>query len=133
MSQRMDILLAGPKRIHALYDGFEIRTDQSIKNGGEASAPEPFDLFLASLGTCAAFYVHTFCEKRGLASAGIRIVQSWSRDDSKRLAEISLDINVPADFPDKYHAALVRAADQCSVKRVLADPPDIRTRVVAEK
>ena len=40
--------------------GFEFRTDQSVDNGGDASAPEPFDLFWGSLGTCGAFYVASF-------------------------------------------------------------------------
>jgi ribosomal protein S12 methylthiotransferase accessory factor len=30
---------------------------------------------------------------------------------------------VPPAFPAKYHDALIRAADQCAVKKHLAHPP----------
>jgi ribosomal protein S12 methylthiotransferase accessory factor len=129
MSQQMTIRLAGDKKICAAYDGFEIWTDQSVKNGGEASSPEPFDLFLASLGTCAAHYVNSFCAKRDIPAAGIELVQSWTRDEKRKLVGIRIEIRAPADFPRKYHAALVRAAGQCSVKRVLESPPAIETLV----
>jgi len=41
------------KRADAQFKGFTIQTDQSPRGGGEGSAPEPFDLFLASIATCA--------------------------------------------------------------------------------
>jgi ribosomal protein S12 methylthiotransferase accessory factor len=125
----MEIVFAGGKKINARYDGFEIHTDQAVASGGEASAAEPFDLFLASIGTCAGVYVLSFCQSRDLPTDGIRILQSWSRDEKRKLVGIQLRIVVPPEFPGKYHRALVRAAEQCSVKRVLQDPPVIQTEV----
>ena len=46
----MEIVFSGGKRVNANFDGFTVRTDQSISGGGEGSAPEPFDLFFASMG-----------------------------------------------------------------------------------
>jgi ribosomal protein S12 methylthiotransferase accessory factor len=51
----MEVTLLGGKRVAARYRDFEIVTDQPAKHGGRGRAPSPFDLFLASLGTCAAF------------------------------------------------------------------------------
>ena len=127
MGQTMEIRLAGEARVDALYNGFEIRTDQSRESGGGATAPEPFDLFLASFGTCAGIYVARFCQHRGIPTDGIRLFQSWSRDEKRRIEEIRIDVEVPPAFPEKYHAALVRAADRCSVKRVLESPPLVKT------
>ena len=126
----MEIRFAGRKRINAHYGDFEIRTDQSADNGGEASAPEPFDLFLASLGTCAAVFVSAFCGERDIPTERIRLVQSWSRDDKRKLTGIRLEIRVPPGFPEKYHQALVRVAGRCSVKRILEAPPAIETELV---
>ena len=127
----MVIRLSGKKRIDASYQGFEIKTDQSPKNGGDASAPEPFDLFLASVGTCAGYYALSFCETRKIPTDGIRLVQTWERDPkSRRLTKIRIDIIVPPTFPEKYHKALVKAASYCSVKRVLDDPPVLETQTV---
>ncbi len=131
MDAQMTIELSGDKRVTAHYDGFTIATDQSVKNGGGASAPEPFDLFLASIGTCAGYYVSVFCQGRGIPTQGVRLVQSWTRDDQRRLALIELEIHLPPGFPEKYHRAVLRAANLCSVKRVLESPPVVESRIVA--
>ena len=47
------ITLGENKRVDAHVGDFLIKTDQSVKMGGDGSAPEPFTLFLASIGTCA--------------------------------------------------------------------------------
>ena len=127
----MTVSFPGGKRVHAAYDGFEIATDQSRDGGGEASAPEPYDLFLASLATCAGIYVLGFCHKRGIPHEGIRVVQSWERDEkTRRLERVRIAIEVPPDFPEKYHAALVRSANQCAVKKAIEDPPAFEVETV---
>ena len=124
MANQMTVTFPGGRRVNASYGGFEIATDQSVKYGGDASAPEPFDLFLASLATCAGAYVAGFCGKRDIAADGLRLVQRWERDRDGRLARVTIRIEVPASFPEKYHEALVRAANQCAVKKVLDNPPE---------
>lgn len=127
----MTVSFPGGKRVDASYNGFDIATDQAPDSGGNGSAPEPFDLFLASIATCAGIYVLGFCQKREIPHDGLRLVQSWERDEkSRRITTIRIDIEVPPDFPEKYHAALVRAADQCSVKKALHAPPDFQVETV---
>ena len=53
----MIVTFPGGKRVDAEYGGFTVRTDQPPQSGGEGSAPQPFDLFLASIATCAGIYV----------------------------------------------------------------------------
>lgn len=124
----MNITFGGNKKIIAEYKGMQIPTDQPENSGGEGSAPEPFSLFLASIGTCAGFYVKSFCDKRELDPEGIKITQSMNFDAEKRLVnEIEIDIDLPEGFPQKYHKALLKAVDSCTVKKHLADPPKIKT------
>ncbi len=130
MSSEMTVSFPGGKMVTAHYDGFDIPTDQGVDSGGEGTAPEPYDYFLASIATCAGYYVFKFCESRDIAVDGIALRQSWERDDKNRLERIALHIQVPPDFPEKYHKALVRAANTCSVKKTLLDPPEITTEVV---
>ncbi len=128
----MTVAFPGGKRVDATYGKFEIATDQSVDSGGDESAPEPFDYFLASLATCAGIYVLGFCQKRNLPHDGIRLTQKWERDEkTKRLLEIRISIEVPPEFPEKYRPALVRVADQCAVKKTLENPPtfDVQTVV----
>jgi ribosomal protein S12 methylthiotransferase accessory factor len=129
----MTVSFPGGKKVTAHYDGFDIATDQGRDSGGEGTAPEPFDLFFASLATCAAYYVLKFCEGRSISTDGITVHQSWERNEkSKKLERIAISIRVPADFPAKYHKALVRAANTCAVKKTLADPPEITTIVAVQ-
>jgi ribosomal protein S12 methylthiotransferase accessory factor len=126
----MTVDFPGGKKVTAHYDGFNIATDQGVDSGGGGSAPEPFDYFLASLATCAGYYVLKFCEGREISTDGISIHQSWERDESNKLVRISISIRVPESFPAKYHKALVRAANTCSVKKTILDPPQITTETV---
>ncbi|MDO9255083.1 MAG: OsmC family protein [Bacteroidales bacterium] len=118
------ITLDGGKIITAHHQGHDIITDQPEAGGGTNSAPAPFDLFLASIGTCAGIYVKSFCDQRGIPTENIKIIQSVDYDMQKRLpSKIKLDIQLPVDFPEKYRNAVLSAADLCAVKRAIADPP----------
>jgi ribosomal protein S12 methylthiotransferase accessory factor len=109
-----------------------IRTDQPVSAGGDDSAPPPFGLFLASIGTCAGIYVAGFCQKRGLPTEGIRLRQRNHFDtQTGALTRVDLDIEVPPSFPEKYHDALVRVADQCAVKKAIQAQPAFVVRAVA--
>jgi ribosomal protein S12 methylthiotransferase accessory factor len=131
MSSQMTVTFPGGKCVNATFDGFEIATDQSEKYGGGGAYPEPFQYFLASLATCAGIYILGFCQKRNIPHDGIRLVQSWDRDEkTKQLATVRIAIEVPADFPEKYHSALVRAANQCAVKKTLENPPEFVVETV---
>lgn len=133
-SNSMTVSFPGGKRVNASYNGFEIATDQTVDSGGDASAPEPFDHFLASLATCAGIYVLGFCQRREIPHEGVRLVQSWRRDEkSKRIETIHISIEVPPDFPEKYHQALVRAASQCSVKKTIENPPNFEVTTVVSQ
>ncbi len=131
MSSQITVTFPGGKRVDASYNGFTIATDQAVDAGGDGSAPEPVDFFLSSIATCTGIYVLGFCQKRGIPYEGVRIVQSLERDEkSRRLTTIRISIEVPPGFPEKYHKALVRAANQCSVKKTIENPPDFEVRTI---
>ncbi len=127
----MTVTFPGGARVDAEFAGFTIATDQPAHAGGNGSAPAPFALFLASIGTCAGIYVLGFCRQRGLPTDGIQIAQRMEADPrTGMIATIDLDIQVPPTFPEKYHDALVRAASQCAVKKHLEAPPKFQVRTV---
>ena len=128
----MDMIIdfSGGLKVDAHFRGHTIKTDQP----NDDTAPMPFELFLASIGTCAGIYVLGFCKQRNLPTEGIRIVQRNHANPMTGLMDnIELEIQVPPTFPEQYHAALVRSAELCKVKKTLENPPtfDVRT-VVAE-
>jgi putative redox protein len=110
----------GGSRVDAHFGKFTVPTDQPPI----ASAPTPFDLFLASIGTCAGIYILGFCQQRGLSTDGIHIVQHiHSNPATHMIDEIDLDIIVPPSFPEKYRDSLIRSAELCKVKKHLEKPP----------
>jgi ribosomal protein S12 methylthiotransferase accessory factor len=126
------VTLPGGRRVDARLGEHLVRTDQPRDNGGEDTAPSPFQLFLAAIGTCAGIFVQGFCAKRGLPTEGIRIVERARYAEDGTLAGVDLDIEVPAGFPDKYREALVRVADQCSVKKAIQAQPVFQVRTVVQ-
>ncbi|MBN2399715.1 MAG: OsmC family protein [Candidatus Aminicenantes bacterium] len=120
----MKITFPGGLKVNAEYDGFIHKTDQPRESGGESSAPQPFDLFLVSLGTCAGIYVLSFCQKRGIDTSAIELRQSMEFNSQTHLiGQINIEIILPGTFPEKYRAAVVQAAQLCTVKKYLENPP----------
>ena len=125
IDNEITIVSGGNKKVNAIYKGITIKTDQSFENGGDESAPEPFLLFLASIGTCAGIYVYRFCQHRNIPTDNIKITQTnHSTKDGKGVGKISLKIEVPMDFPEKYRNALVKSANLCAVKKHIQTPPE---------
>jgi putative redox protein len=120
----IEVSFPGGKRVDAQVGAHVIRTDQPASLGGEDTAPAPFDLFLASVATCAGIYVLGFCQARGLSTDGITLRQRMDYDETTKLpSRIRLELGLPPTFPEKYRTAIVRAAEGCKVKKTMAALP----------
>jgi ribosomal protein S12 methylthiotransferase accessory factor len=126
MDREMKISFPGGLRVDAEYKGFVIKTDQPAYSGGDGSAPAPFDLFLASIATCAGIYVLFFCQRREIPTENAAVVMKTRRNpETRRIEKISIEIKLPPEFPEKYKKAVIKAVDSCSVKEHILDPPAI--------
>ena len=122
---KMEIVSAGGKKVNALYKGFTIKTDQSKEYGGDESAPEPFDMFLASIGTCVGINIIVFCQRHSISTEKIQLILLFERNQKTKMIEkIKIEIQLPMDFPEKYKKAVIRLADLCSVKKHMINPPE---------
>jgi len=123
----MEITFDGNKVVTAHVNGHIIRTDQPLDNGGGDSAPAPFDLYLAAIGTCAGIYVKSFCDKRNIPTEGIKIFQKTEFSETTDLpVNLTIEIQLPPDFPEKYKASVISAAELCKVKKSIASPPSFQ-------
>jgi putative redox protein len=123
-SRVIQVSFPGGVRVDAGYKGFVIQTDQPTHEGGTGAAPAPFDLFLASLATCAGYFVLVFCQERKIPTEGLALSMRTEKDpETKMISRISIEILLPTGFPEKYKTAAVRAADQCTIKRLMMMPP----------
>ena len=120
----MQITFPGGVAVDAHFRGFTVHTDQRLDHGGAETGPEPFELFLASLGTCAGLYALRFCQQRGIDATGLGLTLITEKDpDAPRTGLVRMELQLPPTFPEKYRDAIVRAADQCAVKRHILEPP----------
>lgn len=121
----MKIRFPGNKKVTAEFDGFTVTTDQPKEAGGDGSAPAPFELFLASLGTCAGIFVLSFCRKRDLPTEGLELTQTAEWDDAAhRVSKIVLKIRLPKGFPEKYRDSVISTANLCTAKKHIINPPE---------
>jgi len=125
MNENIKVFFPGGKKVDAKFGDFVIKTDQPVYQGGEGTAPSPFDLFLASIATCAGYYVLVFCQSRGLSYENISIdLQKERNPETKRIEKIFIQINLPADFPEKYKSAAIKSVNSCAVKIHMQNPPE---------
>ncbi|MBW1717551.1 MAG: OsmC family protein [Deltaproteobacteria bacterium] len=121
----LEVTFPGGKRVDAKIGKFVIKTDQPIWAGGEGSAPEPFQLFLASIATCAGIYAVSFCQSREISTEGmyLTMVCEWD-DERKRYSKFSINLKLPEGFDEKYKRPIIRSMDLCAVKKHMIDPPE---------
>jgi putative redox protein len=120
----MMIDFPGGDRVDAHFGPFTVMTDQPKAKDDPGSAPSPFDLFLASIATCAGFYVLEFCNQRNLPTEGIRVIQRSHRNHATGMIEnVDIEIQTPPGFPEKYLPSLIRSAELCAVKKHIEKPP----------
>ncbi len=123
----------GGARVNVDLGAHVVHTDQTVAGGGGGTAPTPFQLFLASIGACAGTYILAFCRQRGLPTEDVRLVQSMEVDPATKLVTaVRLDVHLPPGFPEKYRGALIRAAEQCTVRKHFESPPQILVHAFAD-
>jgi ribosomal protein S12 methylthiotransferase accessory factor len=125
MLKEIEVSFPGRKKIDAKVGDFVVHTDQSLANGGGETAPEPFQLFLASIATCAGIYALEFCRAREIPSEGMALTMSCEWDEKQQgIKKMHIDLKVPPGFPDRYKKAVTRVMDLCSVKKHIIHPPE---------
>lgn len=126
---KIDISFEGGKKVASTFEsGLQMMTDQAVENGGEGSYPEPFACFLGSIGTCAGIYVLEFCNARKIPTEKVSLTQNIEFEvdpqGKRRVSKVSMTINLPPEFPERYQKAIVKAAELCSVKKAIMHPPE---------
>jgi uncharacterized OsmC-like protein len=127
----MVITHAGGMRFATQVRSHLVLTDQSLRAGGEDSAPSPIELLGASLGSCVAFYVQQFCLARGLPYEGMQVeVEQRSEKNPARVAEFMVRVVMPADLPDQYVPVLERVVRSCPAHNTLSSGTTINIEIV---
>jgi ribosomal protein S12 methylthiotransferase accessory factor len=125
MIETIDVLFTGGKRVEAKIENRTVKTDQPTKNGGGGTAPEPFQLFLASIATCAGIYALEFCHMRNIPTQGMALKMKCEFDKRRKVCQkLCINLRLPDGFPKEYERSIVRVMDLSSVKKHIAHPPE---------
>ena len=110
-----------------------IPCDQPLDNGGFDEGMTPPELFLASLGSCAAFYAAQYLRKYHLATQGtrVRITADKVKDPVPRLNNFRIEVETPVDLTDQHRAGVERAVHHCLIHNTLLHPPRIAIEINA--
>jgi putative redox protein len=123
-ANELNVRFGGGLEVDVEYKGFVVKTDQPVRDGGGGTAPSPFDYFLVSLAACAGFYALAFCRERKIPVEGLGVTMSTARGEVSRMIDkVTITLDLPAHFPEKYRSALVKAVDHCTVKAHILRAP----------
>jgi ribosomal protein S12 methylthiotransferase accessory factor len=122
--KELKVVFGDNYKIDVDYKGFVVKTDQPVRDGGDGTALSPFDYFLVSLAACAGFYALAFCRERKIPVEGLGVTMSTERGEvSKMIDKVTITVDLPPHFPEKYKFALVKAVDHCTVKAHILRAP----------
>lgn len=116
--------------LHEAGDRFrvQIRDHELVVDqpGSGDAGPTPTELFVASLISCTAFFVHRFLARRGIADGDLAVSgeMAWAEDHS-RVTGIAMRVASTAGIPSDLHAALQRVVDHCTVSESIRGLPEL--------
>lgn len=118
-------------RLEAKFDDYTVIADQPIRYKGDASAPGPFDYFLASSALCAAYFVKVYCAARDIPTDDIRLSQNNIVDPEDRYNQIfQIQVELPDTISEKDRTGILRSIDRCTVKKVVQTGPEFKIEAV---
>ncbi|MCD4719787.1 MAG: OsmC family protein [Desulfobacula sp.] len=119
------VTFPGNKKIDVAFNNFIIKTDQTKENGGDETAPEPYDVFITSIGACAGIYAKSFCDVRKLSTSDMHIfIDVFFKEGQKLMEQVNITLHVDQHFPEKYIKPITKSMNGCAVKNQLH--PDIK-------
>ena len=113
--------------------------DEPVAFGGTDSGPSPYDLLLASLGTCTSMTISLYARRRGWPLESVTVSLDHSKIHAVDCAEcetkegkidrIERDIEFAGPLTEAQKMRLLEIAGKCPVHRTLASEINIRTQL----
>ncbi|HEX4309287.1 MAG TPA: OsmC family protein [Acidobacteriaceae bacterium] len=104
--------------------------DQPSENGGFDEGMTPPELFLASLGSCAAFYAAEYLRQKGLATEGTRVtVHADKVPNPARIDNIHIEVDLPLSCEERDREGVDRAVHRCLIHNTLTHPPKMEIAI----
>lgn len=109
--------------------GTVIQTDAPVDNHGRGEAFSPTDLVGTALGTCILTTMAIVAERHqvDLVGSSFKMAKIMSTDAPRRIAQLTVELHLPASLSDSDRALMERTAHTCPV--ALSLNPEIRQEV----
>ena len=106
---------------HHGSSGTELETDAPADNQGKGERFSPTDLVATALSTCILTIMGIVAERHGwdLDGCEARVEKTMTNEPPRRIAKLTVWIELPEQLDPQHKAVLQRAAEQCPVKRSL--------------
>ena len=102
-------------------------SDQPQQNGGHDEGMTPPELFLASLGSCAAFYASAYLRKKGLPREGVEVrVTAEKAGPPARLDNFTIEVKIPLPLSEADRLGIDQAIHHCVIHNTMLHPPTIK-------
>jgi len=118
-----------------------VKADEPEALGGTDQGANPYELLLASLGSCKAITLRMYADRKGWPLDGVSVALSQSRVHAKDCEDcesldgmvhvIECELTVYGDLTDEQRGRLVEIADKCPVHKTLSGEIKIRTALAA--
>ncbi|AMR28014.1 osmotically inducible protein OsmC [Hymenobacter psoromatis] len=109
--------------------GTVIQTDAPVDNHGRGEAFSPTDLVGTALGTCILTTMAIVAERHqvDLVGSSFRMEKIMSQEPPRRIAQLTVELHLPAALSPADRALMERTAHTCPV--ALSLNPEIRQEV----
>ena len=118
----------GPNYRHRVETGgFTFATDEPVPAGGQNAGVAPYNLLLASLGSCTAITLKMYADRKGWNLGALRVVLALEKDaEGKTYIERTLESD--AALSAEQWDRLIEIAGKTPVTRTLLTGASITTR-----
>lgn len=106
-----------------------LRGDEPIEAGGSDTGPNPYELLLAALGSCASITVRMYADRKQWPLEGVHIELSYGAthaDDSAAcdtetmmITGIEMEVSFAGNLSEQQRERLLEIANKCPVHRTL--------------